>query len=334
MKWKDKLNKLFNKNQKYNVNPTSITIDISNRCNAACPFCSRQISSLRRNEIMPKDMFYCIMEQVSQIKSIKSVVLAAWGEPMLHPDFDEFVDFLTSKGYKVGFPSNMSLAHNHFDSILKVSHIMLSIEGHDKETYSNSRKNLNFDVVYNNVKELDTLIKEKRSKGEKTPTREINFLINKESDIDEYMNTWSEFVDIVRIGPVLPVALWDKTLNCSKLITNEELRGKMLPCDSMVKNMYCAQPFKSIFVRANGKLALCCSDYDFDLDLGDYSNIKTSYFNNIQFKKIRKEFRKNQLEICKNCFQNFEIKKEDLFRFLPSLSKYSDKPKIVIYSNR
>lgn len=319
---------------KYRVSPVSVTIDISNACNAACPFCSRQLSCLKRNEIMSKEMFYDIVKQIEQINSIKNVVLAAWGEPTLHPDFDEFVNVLVEKGYHVGFPTNMSLAHKHFDSILKASHVMLSIEGHDKETYEKKRKNLNFETTYNNVKELDRLINEKKEKGEKVPVREINFLIDKKSDIDAYMNTWSEFVDIIRVGPILPVALWDKSSNSSQLITNEELKEDMLVCNSLVKNMYCAQPFKSIIIRANGKLALCCSDYDFDIDFGNYKDIKKTYFKNPQFKKIRKEFKNNKLKTCVNCFQNFEIKKDDLYSFLPDLKKYENNPKVIIYSNR
>lgn len=34
----------------------------------------------------------------------------------------------------------MSLSHNHFETLLKVTHIMFSIEGHDKKSYEALRQ--------------------------------------------------------------------------------------------------------------------------------------------------------------------------------------------------
>ncbi len=328
------IKKIKNRFNKYKIEPVSVTIDISNRCNALCPFCSRQISDFKRAEFMSKEMFYDIIEEISQIKTIKQIVFAAWGEPLLHPNFDEFANYVLSKGYNFSFPTNMQLADKHFDTLLKASHIMISVEGHDKESYEKNRVNLKFEKTYENIIELDRLIKEKKAVGEKVPFREINFLLTKESKVNEYINLWGNYVDIIRIGPVLPVILWNKEKQCTEQRINNELKDKLLPINDFVKNMFCAQPFKSIIIRANGKLALCCSDYDIDYDFGTYKDLKNTYWNNENLNKVRKQFKTKKLDICKNCFQNFEIKKEILFKELPELQNYENKSNIVIYTNR
>lgn len=323
-----------NKINKYKIIPTSVTIDISNRCNAACPFCSRQISLLKRNDLMSKEMFNEILLEISKIKTISNIVLAAWGEPLLHPNFDEFVDIIKEKGYKIGFPSNMSLADKHFDSMLKVNHIMFSVEGYDKESYEKSRKNLNFEKTFNNIVQFDNLIQQQKRMGEKVPIREINFLLTKGANIDQFINTWEPYVDIIRIGPVLTSIIWNNNTKTIDLVSNDELKENMIICNRKVEKMYCHQPFKSIIIRANGNLALCCSDYDINLDFGNYKNLCETFWNNKNLNSVRNEFKNHRLDLCKNCFQNFAVSKDDMHQFFPELEKFIDNPKIVIYSNR
>ena len=320
--------------KEYKVVPDMVLIDIANRCNAQCPFCARQLSELKRNELMSKEMFYDIINQVKRIKSVKTIAFAAWGEPMLHPNFDEFVNYVLNLGYKVGFPTNMSLADKHMDTLLKVDFLMISVEGHDKESYEKSRKNLNFEKVYNNIVELDRKIKENKAKGLKVPHREVNYLIDKNSNIKKYMELWYDYVDSVRIGPILPAMIWNEKNKTTSLKIDDTLKKSLIKCKNRVQNMHCAMPFKSIYIRANGKLALCCSDYDIDINFGDCTELLHSYKNNKNFKKVRDEFITGNLNICKNCFQNFLVTKEELFEVLPSLQKYENDKKITIYQNR
>lgn len=325
--------KIFKKQSKFKIKPQTIIIDISYNCNAACPFCTRQMAAEKICGFMDKKMFYEIMKQVEKIKSIKCVCLAAWGEATMHPDFDEFVDYIKIKKYILSFPTNMSLAHKHFDSLLKADEIMISAEGYDKTTYENLRKNLNFEQTLSNVKKLDELIKEKRDRDEKTPNRTLNFLLTKSSNISGFLNTWEQYVDKIRIGPVLPLITWNNQEEIFSLISSEKLEDEILELKDKIENMYCNQIFNTIVVRYNGKLALCCSDYNSKIDLGNYKNLKQSYFKNKNLNKIRKEFKENNLVTCTNCFQNIGISKDELFKEFPEL-EIVNKNKVTIYFNR
>lgn len=321
-------------NKKYRIKPHTVIIDISNRCNASCPFCSRQLSEVKRNNLMSKEMFYEIMAEVKKIKKVKNICFAAWGEPMLHPNFDEFANFVIDQGYKLSFPTNMSLADKHFDTLLKVDSIMMSIEGHDKESYEKKRLNLNFEKTYANIVKFNELIEERKKENKSTPKRVINYLVSQNSHIDEFMHLWRPLCDEMRVGPILPLILWNKEKNNTELTCQDNIKSELIPCNDFVKDMFCFQVFNTIVIRANGNLALCCSDYDIDLDFGTYKNLYKTFKTNKNLNKIRQEFRNKKLNICKNCFQNYEVKKEHLFSFLPELEKYDNQNDIKIYTNR
>lgn len=317
------------------VLPMAVTLDISNRCNAACPFCARQVSECRRHDLMSKETFYNIMKQVSNCASVKSICLSSWGEAMLHPDFDEFVDYIKANNYNLGFPTNLSLSHKHFDSMMKADHIMCSIEGHDKESYEQLRINLKYETIYNNVAEFDKLVKQRREKGLHTPQREVNYLVNKNSEPQKFVKLWGDYFDVIGIRPFLPPLIWSVDEKRFIIYKNNALKEKLIHLSKKVHNMQCGQPFNNVIIRASGKLALCCSDYDSQLDFGDYEDLFENYKNNISLNKIREEFRKNKLNVCKNCFQNAEIPKQEMLNVLPELREIEKNNKnIVIYANR
>lgn len=307
-----------------------VCIDISNFCNSACPFCSRTMSEHKLSGFMKKEMFYDIMHQLEKIKTVQTISLGAWGEPMMHPDFDEFVDYIKQKGYHLLMPSNFSLAAKHFDALLKFDEITFSIEGHDKESYEFLRKNLNFETTYNNVVEFDRLVKEHRQKGLPTPTRTINYILSKKSDVKKFIALWEPYVDKINIGRIGGGMAWDNKNKQIEILSNNELSDIMLPVKRMEGKKYCAHPFCFSAIKPNGKIALCCSDYNFDLNLGDYKNIAKNFQKNRTLNKIRKEFEKGKLDICKNCDMWYCITKEELFKYFPELEEVEKLEKVQI----
>jgi len=281
--------------------PSQITIDISGLCNAKCPFCLRQMTDNVPTGLMPKDMFYEIMEQVQRIKSIKTVSLSAYGEAMMHPDFDEFVDYLYDKKYKILVISNMSLANKHFEALLKTHFIIMSIEGYDRETYENFRQGLSFDSVYYNIAQFDKIIREERQNHRHTPSRMANCLLNTKTDIEKYKQTWQELTDVIKVNNMVNPISWNSDENRFCNMKNSCLSDIITDIDDDGKRAVCCEPFKTIVVHPNGKLALCCNDANCSLDFGNYKDIKKSFFHNKNLNKIRKELLKKDVFICKNC---------------------------------
>ena len=310
---------LLQKNIIGDVNPIQITIDISGSCNAKCPFCLRQLSKNVQNGFMRKEIFYNIIDQVKKIESIKVIALSAYGEPLLHPDFDEFVEYLSSLNYNILVITNMSLAHKHFDSLLKLTHIIYSIEGHDKQSYEKFRKNLEFDSVFKNIKEFDKLVNEKRKNRQLTPSRMINFVLTKKSKIIDFYNLWREYVDLLTFNMMVNPLIWNDKLKIFQNAVISEFENDIIQKpDNKWKNG-CIQPFTTIVVRPDGKLALCCNDADSNIDFGDYRDIKGSFFENENFKSIRGELAKRRPVVCQNCKSCVPVSKKTLIEYFPEI---------------
>lgn len=289
----------------FKIKPNQITIDISGCCNAHCPFCLRQMTQDVPSGLMPKEMFYEIMKQVRKIKSIKIVSLSAYGEAMLHPDFDEFVNYLYELNYKILVITNMSLANKHFESLLKTHFIIMSVEGYDKTTYEKSREGLSFEQVEYNIEQFDKIIKEERLNKHHTPERMINCLLNTDTEIEKYNQKWQNLVDIVRVNYMVNPISWDKENNKFTNISNSP--NIILEANEKSERIICKEPFKTIVVHPNGDLALCCNDANSKLDFGNYKNIKKSFLFNKNLNKIRKELLSKNPVICEKCTNNIII---------------------------
>lgn len=312
----------------------TVILDISYYCNAECPFCPRQLLMPKLSGFMSKEIFYSTMKQIEKIPTVKTITLAAEGEPLMHPDFDEFVSYLKSKQFQVVFPTNMSLAHKHFDAMLKCDSIMFSVEGHNKETYEEMRKKLKFSTVFENIKTFHKLVEEKRKNGEHAPETSINFIVTKESKINEFIEMWEPYVDFIRIGPVGPVMDFDKKEKKIVPAFNHKMTEILLPLEeNPIK--FCCQPFNVTVIRPNGKLALCCSDYNIGLDLGNYKNLEKNFKKNKNLQRIRKEFLEHKLKVCENCPQHLMISRENYEKYLPELKNIEDRyKKVTVYALR
>lgn len=325
-----KIKNFLKEQKKYKVKLTQVAIDISNNCNAKCPFCSRQLSKYSQKGFMEKEVFYDIMRQIEKIKSVEMINLGVWGEPLMHPHFDEFARYIKSKGYSLFFPTNFSLADKHFDTLMLADSIMLSIEGWDKESYEFYRKNLNFEKTLENIIEFDKLVKERKEQGLKTPLRDINFLVSKETNVNAFISLWEKYVDLISVRPMFAPFTWNEDKKVIEIMQMPELKSKLLPLKKNNEQMYCIMPFNIAYIRANGKLALCCSDYDIQLDFGDYKNLLHNFKYNKNLNDARKGIRNNK-GICANCFQHMDIPISDMVENLPDLSKFA---KTKVYSLR
>lgn len=68
---------------------------------------------------------------------------------------------------------------------------------------------------------------------------------------------------------------------------------------------YCERPFVQMYVNAFGQAILCCSDYKFEVVMGDLNkNTLMEIWNNNKYKKYREALKignRKDLILCKNC---------------------------------
>lgn len=90
-----------------------IYIEITNCCNLSCPFCP---PTIRKKEFMTKEHFLFILDQIKNYTDY--IYLHVKGEPLLHPDINEFIDLAYEKGFQINLTTNGTLLDR-----LKTKHI-------------------------------------------------------------------------------------------------------------------------------------------------------------------------------------------------------------------
>ena len=88
-------------------------IEITNVCNLACSFCPQ---TRRQPEFMEIETFDRILDQIKSHTDY--IYFHVKGEPLLHPEIDEFLDLSYEKGFKVNITTNGTLINEVKDKII------------------------------------------------------------------------------------------------------------------------------------------------------------------------------------------------------------------------
>lgn len=280
-----------------------IIVDISASCNAKCPFCPRVfMPEDRAAGFMSVELFKFTLKEAKKHK-INNLRLYSTAEPLLHPKFDELIDIAKGEGFVVSVSTNASLLHKHFEALLKVDLLQLSIEGWDKESYERYRYPLNFERIYENIKEFNAFVANKTNR----PKITTNLLLTKKTDLKKYVELWGEFVDSLNLHFMYNPVKYENERFVSIDIDKDNEYYRLEPVAS---NFYCSYPFYILTVAYDGKIALCCDDFAADMPLGHISDGINAYLSSKKLKSVKGQFFSQKLDICKEC-SRFLIPTED-----------------------
>jgi radical SAM protein with 4Fe4S-binding SPASM domain len=95
--------------------PLYVWIELTRRCNLSCPHCYIEGGAARDNE-MPTAEFVRLLDEMAEM-GVWGVVLTG-GEPTLHPDFAQLVNYARSLGFLVGVATHgMFLSEKLLDQL-------------------------------------------------------------------------------------------------------------------------------------------------------------------------------------------------------------------------
>lgn len=103
---------------------------ITDRCNLRCRYCFVDVEQ-KRDELSTDEWIKIINETVR--RGTKMICLMG-GEPLLHPDIDQIIDHIHSKGIICDMTTNGWLLPNKIELIKKLDSIMISIDGDAEAT--------------------------------------------------------------------------------------------------------------------------------------------------------------------------------------------------------
>ncbi len=136
--------------------PQSVYVDVSNRCNCRCVICPYHWTDqdMMKGPIMPRETFLAVGREL--FPTARVVYLFGGGEVFLHPDWDELFDFARRWSFLPIISTNGMLFNERRIRALVAagSHLRISLDGADRETFNRIRQGADFDRVVSNVKRL------------------------------------------------------------------------------------------------------------------------------------------------------------------------------------
>ncbi len=123
IKYSRKINYLFGNNGKYKCRqlkfPPVIRIGPTNRCTARCYYCPREYIHENGTGYMQWELYKSIISQAKQ-GGTKKISFALFGEPLLHPQIIEMLEYARQAGLQLGLSTNgIVLTKELSDKILK-----------------------------------------------------------------------------------------------------------------------------------------------------------------------------------------------------------------------
>ncbi len=244
----------------------SIYLETTSACNLNCVMCPTQRPSARvakRPGYMKKQLFCRLVDEIASDTPDTPVYLYKDGEPLLHPQILELIDYASSRLSNVTLFTNATLLNEKMArSILtkNLNTIYFSIDGLKKQTFERvrrqDRKNpfadpkvpVDFHSVIGNVLKFCELKKSFGKISPKVVIRTTSFKAT-ERELADYSTYWEQRVDAVEIAPLLS---WSGQIHGEKGDSTERF-----PCDNL---------WKQLVVNWDGTVAPCCVYIN---DIGD-----------------------------------------------------------------
>lgn len=231
--------------------PRVIGMELTNHCNLECVMCP-QPRQTRDLGFMKNEFFRKIIDEVSGKSEF--VYLYGMGESLLHPKFFEMANYAVNSGLSTALSTNLSFLNEERSlKLLKsgIEFITLALDGSTKETYESIRVKGEFEK---NLEQAKSFLRMKTKLGAKCSV-DVQFI---EMDQNKSQtNLVSELftkeeksaINIFRVKPVFD----------SPSIVKDIIQHKH-PCYFL---------WSTMDITWDGKVDMCCMDYDAKVVLGD-----------------------------------------------------------------
>ncbi len=302
----DSMNRLSSRSSLY---PPIISIETSAICNLACNKCpvGRERKVPFESRFMDMELYRKIIAEIKH--HIIIVNLSYLGEPLVNPDFFEYVRIAKENKLTVSFYSNgVALNSEIIANIVKhdVDHINFSIDCLPEQyLFYSEMKNINPDYakshLENIIKNIELLCAEINKSKKNTMVYAIRMESQEGTPEAEFNEFWKKRGVIPLSGGVMD---WGGAVDRIKVTRK---RSKLSGC---------SHPY-SLGIQSDGIVSLCSIDFNTSVKIGDAGkqSIKEIY-NCETIRDIRKRLAYNDVLglPCSKCgFEDYLITKQNPF---------------------
>jgi MoaA/NifB/PqqE/SkfB family radical SAM enzyme len=263
--------------------PEIVQIESTNICNAKCVFCPRD-EMHRRQGVMDMALYKKIIDECAAL-GIEHVRMHNYGEPFLDRQLVEKIRYAKERGIpQVGMISNGSLitdavARGMIEAGLDA--INISVDASGQEVFERTRVGLKYDKVLANI---ERIIRIREELGRRRPKLILSFVRQNDSEDERaFIEHWRQIADKVHITDLHN---WAGTLNR----------------DSTV-NYPCYRPWLTFTVLWDGRVSLCCADFDGREILGDINTTTIAdVWNAEPYRRVRRQhLERGGPDVCRAC---------------------------------
>ena len=244
--------------------PLHVDYEMKFACPLRCPMCLMSLPEAERRlygdpgrELQARQVLDLVAEGAA--RGQKAMGFGGLWEPLLSPDLPEIAAFARSRGLvDVMFnTSGLLLTEKTARALLNagLTRLMISLDAATPATYARLRPGSDFPTVTANI---ENFLRLRRRLGRRLPLVRLSFCRTawNEAELEPFLDRWSGRVDFISVqaygryptpgAPDFPRAAW-----------GEPPAG------------LCAQPFKRLLVRHDGRVCPCCDASGATLALGN-----------------------------------------------------------------
>ena len=307
----------------------SLQVEVSSACNLKCPQCFNNLKE-HKTGILKKELWNDKIRPI--LKYLKRIHLVGIGEPLLCPNFFEYVDECVKFGIHVFTTSNLQLVNDEIAERIVtsgISDLSFSCDGSTNETYEKIRINGKLDKV---IESLELINKYKKKYKSKLPNLTLNFgalkwNITELPDVIELanklqVNSVIAYHDIIYYKELEKLSLYNyQEISDDMFSKAEKLANKYgikYFCPGTFKNpikyncsegdVYCIYPFSHLWIYSDGRVGPCCMDFPKRIIVGDL-DIESieEVWNNNKMLGLRKSMIGNVREECSYCARHGKL---------------------------
>jgi len=270
------------------IEPIHIDLEPTSRCNLKCSMCPHDTLSRAKGD-MDLALFRNIVDQT--VHTAIEYHMGIFGEPLLHPDIENMVTYAVDRGAKVVIFTN--LAHKDDDRIRflarnGVDRLRVNVCAADAKTYREIHGRDRLETVLHN---LSLLRSTRDAAGARRPRVFISYLVMKKNGrvADSEVEWLSKYCDDIEV----------KTIH--DWLGVPEINSQILEDPQPAfHQMRCSRLWASAAIQQDGRVAMCCYDFDAKHTFGDLRSMTIKeIWNSPKIRAFRKNYRGSNP--CRTC---------------------------------
>lgn len=271
-----------------------VYIEITNKCNLNCSFCSKTV---REDRFMQVEEFEKVVREVRNYTNL--IALHVKGEPLLHPNLKEILNIAEKYNLKVNITTNATLLNKKIDVILNSKSIrQINISLHSAEQ-NNADENKYVDNIFQSVDNIhqntNIIISYRLWNLNKIENNEIN------KDILLKLGEKYNIQNIVEKAKKNEFIELDKNIFLNQDI---EFVWPDINNDVISKTGKCYGLRNQIAILSNGDVVPCCLDANSNICLGNiFEKRLKDIIESDRAKVIISGFERQELveDLCQRC---------------------------------